>query len=376
MDINRLLILIVTFIFGCKNNENLESKIQLNPKNFNRNVDFQSLFTQVEILPIMNEIDTSIWFGEITQYKTYGDIIYLLDENQSKSITGIDKLGNVKFQFKNVGDGEGEYRAIYAFTVDTEINQLVIYERSKGQLMVYKLGDFSFVKSIKLQDYLSNIEFLKGNKILCFTEGETLDDNTMVYSLDLNTEEKVSLFKTQYDGIRENFLPFNYNYSQEILALPFKEEIWKWNSEAQEFILEYGINLKGQEYPEKLLRSREVLDLHDFYINNEYLFYLNNYAEVNNVGYGFFYAGFADRAFFKLAKQTKEIELYDWLDLFDNESMPLPNNFYEGQYVAISYLNSSTYKELIQEFPQNTSNNSNAISSNIEQAYIFKYKIK
>ncbi len=376
MNIKPLLIFSIMIISGCSGNNNSVNKIQLNPKDFNRNADFNSVFNQVEILPIKNEIDTSIWFGQIAQYKIYDDLIYLLDENQSKSITAIDLNGNVKFQFKNVGDGEGEYRSIYSFTVNSEQKQLIIYDRSKMQLMVYNLSDLSFIKTIKLPDYLSNIEFFQGSEILCFTEGESFDDNIMIYSINIETEEKTSLFKTDYDGIRENFLPFCYNGSQNLISVPFKEEVWKWDPEAQKFHLLFDIDFKGQDFPEKLLRSREVLELQDFYINNEYLFYLNNYAESNNLGYGFFYKGFEERAFFKLDKQSKEIELYDWIDLFNNEMIPLPDNFYGRQYLAISYLTDDIYRELIEEFPQKRANNIEASSNEVEQAYIFKYLIK
>jgi hypothetical protein len=122
----------------------------------------------VEYLPIV--LPDTIYTGEISHLKSFGDYIFLHNPTQTKSITIIDLKGNFVGQLKRVGQGPEEYSYIEAFTYDEQKKELIIYDRNLQRLSTYSVPNLDFVSARRIDQYMLNLESIDSDLLMVMSE--------------------------------------------------------------------------------------------------------------------------------------------------------------------------------------------------------------
>jgi hypothetical protein len=144
--------------------------------NFNE-INFEQYYLPLETIEGQNLI------AKIDKIDFYKDRILILDRKVTKSLFIFSHKGKYIAKINNIGDGPGEFRDPYDFTINTDLKQIVLYDRYKTKLLFYDLnGKFIEEKSIGLNfrsfNYLNSKYYLFTHSIYNFLDnfGEITDD--------------------------------------------------------------------------------------------------------------------------------------------------------------------------------------------------------
>lgn len=120
----------------------------------------------------------SVFFGNIDHIKADDKQLYLFDPSKTRTITILDKRGNYVNQLKRIGNGPGEYTSPFAFDVDTNNDELLVYDRSRLYINTYELPSLALLGTQRVDSYLMNFEILDKKKILAVRD-DTKDQNRL-----------------------------------------------------------------------------------------------------------------------------------------------------------------------------------------------------
>ena len=101
---------------------------------------YSNLYKRVIAIALDNK---EIMLAEISKMFVYKDELYLLDRKTQGVYTFL-KDGSFVRKFGNLGVGPGEYVSCKDFTINTDANEIYIYDRIKNRIYIYDIVSGSY----------------------------------------------------------------------------------------------------------------------------------------------------------------------------------------------------------------------------------------
>jgi hypothetical protein len=166
------IILISIFIYSCEKKQGFNVPI-IEVDSSTARESTHSDFDSINFISI--KLPDSVFLGEITHIKTYGNYLFLHDENQTKTITVFDRSGEFIGQLNRPGQGPEEFVELSAFTFDEKTKTLYIYDRSQLNIQAYSFPSFGFIRTHNTEKFIMNLELLDSNRLLQVSENGNSD---------------------------------------------------------------------------------------------------------------------------------------------------------------------------------------------------------
>lgn len=213
-------------------------------------IRLDQLSKNIEICSL--SISDSVYWGNIDHIKSSGELLFLHDQFQTKTITIFTSEGKYITQLNKKGRGPGEYNGIDAFTYNEKSKQLTIYDRG-AKLMTYSFPELQYVESFKCQDYFMNIEIIN-DKLLVVGENKKSENEYFgleFYDFENNRFENLNL-PNQPASIELSYPNTLIKQNEKIFyASPgFKTKLFEIDTEDinQLYTIDFGKNKISEEY--------------------------------------------------------------------------------------------------------------------------------
>ncbi len=228
------IILLVLFIFSCKNSEETAQdlysiKIDINkskpePKysDFIENYDFVPLQTKKESL-----------IGNVDKVITTKNDIYMLDIFSTKSVFKFSRKGEFVSKIGFLGDGPGGYTLPLDFEID--LNQEKIFVLDNGvRLCVYDL-DGSFIENKPLSSFTANRVAVLDKGDLAWLQGG-IEDKLLVTNNELKNIQSFFSYRSQeieiipsqtFQKTKNNQIVFRQNFNDTVYVMDNKRPVPK-----------------------------------------------------------------------------------------------------------------------------------------------------
>lgn len=177
---------------------------------------YSNLYKRVIAIALDNK---EIMLAEISKMFVYKDELYLLDRKTQGVYTFL-KDGSFVRKFGNLGVGPGEYVSCKDFTINTDANEIYIYDRIKNRIYIYDIVSGSYkrytqiVQGVRIDyihyngGYLYAVQASNRNK-------KKEDSYYLLYQIDIESGKKIAqwLDATQYNkGWNDEFIHGNIFY--------------------------------------------------------------------------------------------------------------------------------------------------------------------
>jgi len=116
-----------------------------------KNICYTSSFFK-RATPIILEDTEDALIGSIDKFVSCNELFIVLDLRISKGVFVFGKDGKFIRKIGCVGQGPGEYRSPFDFTVDYDNDVIYVMDGVLQRIFSYKLSDGRFLKSIEIQD--------------------------------------------------------------------------------------------------------------------------------------------------------------------------------------------------------------------------------
>ncbi len=165
--IDSLFILLLTLLFGCKNNAPLlDSKLHyLDVDNAKEvTIDALDIIKEIEYIPIMEQKD--MYINDIKRIRQNKDYFFLKSVDQSY-IFAVSKQGELKFKIDDIGQGPYQYSNLTDFTID-ENNFLYLTERENQKILKFDIDkrkvvdewQFKSTNARSVKSFKNNLYFI------------------------------------------------------------------------------------------------------------------------------------------------------------------------------------------------------------------------
>lgn len=142
-----------------------DNLIKISSSNFFKKKDISPYLKSVHYVKL--ELNDDSMFGEITNIEIFNDKIYILDYvTGNLFVFTID--GKFLFSLNKQGSGPGEYTQIDFFSIDKNLNQIVIADLMTNNVMRYDLNG-KFISKQKVPCWVDGVYPIKGGKMVLFT---------------------------------------------------------------------------------------------------------------------------------------------------------------------------------------------------------------
>lgn len=274
----------------------------------------------------------SVRFGDINSLKKYDEHLLLGSEYSSMSLL---YFKNTQFQYhlENIGSGPGEYVSLHSFCASPERDELIVYDRAQLKLIYYRLSDGLFQKDLRINKFLSNIDYLNEESLLHTSDYGSDDELQYLQITNLNLESKLSI-TTDYPLITEAIFPFNFSFSDKNVFYlePFNETVYSISDTSIK--AEYKFSFGDQSFPEKNWMSREIEEIESRLSAGNYAFSGHLFLKSGNYASLFYHMGI-DRIHFasidlrtNLVHHARNVSF----ELADKH-IPWPKACYDSTYI-------------------------------------------
>ncbi len=170
-----LLITTLLFLSSCKEKNIIAKENIVIDTGKARSIFIEDVTDDLKYIPL--NFPEDIYIGVISHIKSYDNYLFIHDEFQTKTITIVDKSGKFIAQLNKKGGGPGEYGSIDAYAFDVTSRQLIIYDRSRLNFMVYSFPELKYIQTIRNDKYIMNFEVLDANHFMVVSESDEGDNN-------------------------------------------------------------------------------------------------------------------------------------------------------------------------------------------------------
>lgn len=304
MNIKHLLILVVFVLNSCIDTTEEYQSIEVDPK-VEGSVLITDLFRNIEVVEI--NCSDSLYFGDIDFVKSYGDLIFLHDQFQTKSLTVVNTINGTTSQLRKIGRGPGEYLSIDAFAYDEREKLLYIYERGIG-FKIYNFPNFELVNKIDYQEYLMNIELIS-QKMIVFSERMTHENlYEGVQILDLQSLRTSSIDMPNYPATIELSYPntVTRNHGSIYYASPGpKNFIYKISSQDEYQVL-YSITFGKHDIPMEYWLYDEAREFESVFKEKDCATWVKNIIDEKDfISFSFLFKEYGNEKFVIFDKNEK-----------------------------------------------------------------------
>lgn len=149
-------LLLLIFSCSCKRGEIVDVS---NPQKCR----LEDLSSDLHIIPLEQD-DTCSYAFDPFSIKVYGSKLFMYDAH-TRTVRYYDN-GILKGILNKLGRGYGEYIDIGTYAYNVNRDEFVLFERNTQKLKYYCCKDFSFIKEISMDKYISAMEYLSGDRFL------------------------------------------------------------------------------------------------------------------------------------------------------------------------------------------------------------------
>jgi len=329
--------IIIVLLVDCQGNTSEFSPVEIPVKpEAAQKAGIDEVFKQYKTVNI--SMPDSVFFGNIEVIKTDDHRIYLFDPSQTKTITILDKQGHYINQLKRVGSGPGEYTTPFAFAIDRENDELILYDRAKLEFITYRLPSLEFVETRKQDAFLMNFEVIDNDYMLAVRDGTK--SKNRYYGLEI-WDSGYEVVKDEISDMRSAVIELSYastigrDETGLLYAHPFTGVISRITSVGltPAFKLSFG----EWEISEELYSMDEARHFEQALTQNTYAFWPRFPIQLNNKIMVWYMYG-ADINSYQLlvqdiVKNTQNI--YTEIMIGESLKLPMPLGIDDDRYISL-----------------------------------------
>lgn len=159
-----VIIVLLPFFYSCRPNESIVKvdvlkleEIMIDPRK-GIALPMDSLIENIYFVKLETKADNLI--GKISQILFVNDLLFVVDNESSKSINVFGMKGDFKYKISHVGNGPGEYVEISNVCIVPGKEQIAILDRSQSRIIYYKYdGQYVSMEEIPfMNDYFEYLE--------------------------------------------------------------------------------------------------------------------------------------------------------------------------------------------------------------------------
>lgn len=278
------------------NNEQ-EITITVSPDEAVENIKASELYADIHYIPLETRDDCLI--GEVSDLIKYKNRFYILDKDITYSVFCFDESGKFLFKINNIGTGPGEYVRLTGFSINTDNDQLVLFDGATDRILLYSL-EGKYIESYKLGFHANEFSYMSDG-FYAFYAAFTLSNNNLLkggmYPNLIITNEKFEITKTgmQYSenanfaAIPMSMKSFNsYDLKNHSLMSSFNDTIFSITpqGEVPYIYIDFKNNQRTQDLQSlmyssdtkvdgivEFLKSNDICDLFYFVESKENIFF-------------------------------------------------------------------------------------------------------
>lgn len=313
---------------------------------------FTDILDTVKLIPL--ETSENCIIGEIDKIEVHNGSYFILDKRQTKSLFVFNEDGKFKYSISAEGRGPLEFIMPYDFTINTDLNEIVLCDGRLSKLIFYNIESGKPIREKKLYYRFHNIAY-SGKGFFCLSSHN--DDNSHLESI-----ENYSLFITDSTfTLKNKFLKKNITSNNYFLR----------NDLTQKSGVNYAPRFNNKVFNIKADSIHQVYDISFDAIEVEREDYRLQFSELNEIterNSSFYFMGtYVEGAtidFFELESSRKKISVF-WdkvnKKLVGGEILtldPLKLPFYSDPLTSdndefISYLDSYALSNIKGSLPMN-----------------------
>lgn len=330
------------------------------PKHTDFSIQTSSFQIYNQAIPITVSLDNDEYFNQLGHYlkltsyvklaaepllatlqqiQIEDDRIYVVD--RLNRMVCYDMIGKVIFQIHEIGNGPGEYNEINSFTINSDRNELVIYDNIRSSLLYYSADNGKFLKSEKLEKpNPSEMAFFDGRYFYNNRDHKNYPNDSLYHYSLLSSKDGHNIEQTCFphndDEEAYRFSPslqtFYRNDNKLYYCKNFDHIVYRLNRDS--VISCYNIALPNP------LPTREIEKQADEYslLNSDYSFGISNVFESDHLLYfRFFNKRFIHNVLYDL-RTNEQICCVKSLQEKPNPKVPLLdiiNGVYKNQFFGI-----------------------------------------
>ena len=342
-------------LYGCisKPNDYKVKEVPLIPTEAQK-ANLNDVFPEFSLVNI--QVPDSVFFGNIEQIKSDSKRIYLLDPFQSKSITILDKEGNFINQLKKVGRGPGEYVSPYAFTIDTDKDVLILYDRGKLEFLKYQLPSLDFIESTQRNTLLMNFELLDNDNILAIRDDSK--NKRELYGLEI-WNNQFETINAEISEMQNAVIELSYHSTlgregrKTLYAHPFTGLISRVESEGLTPL--YDLAFDDWEVPQELYSLEEAVRFEEALTRDKYVLWIRfPIITEETLNYWYMYGSSIDDYHFMThdLKNSNQINYSEITFPGTSLKIPMPLGIVDNSYATLVWPESIEIENIPNEYKE------------------------
>ena len=164
---------LLIILFSCKNENviNIElakENIFINPMSVSKDrINYSDWFEKIDYITLPT--DSNFLIGSIDKLLVTDDYLFVMDQKISRSVSSIDRNGNVKLSLSKTGNGPGEYMLMTDISFDSKQEEVLIHCKVKQKILYYDL-DGNFLREQKIPYRVRKIYPISDNTFAFYCE--------------------------------------------------------------------------------------------------------------------------------------------------------------------------------------------------------------
>lgn len=267
-----LSLIVLIFVFTFLNSySSVESKklckiaVDKNVLNAPKVIETSDFIEEINYIRLKTSDSTLI--GKIDKVVKNGNFIYVLDRFKAKPLFIFDSSGNCISKIGRYGSGPGEVKLISDFTIDTNKNELLLWDNLSSKLIKYSLDGLTILEEKRLKAYFTNLVHLSNETFAFYNQSPfgTSDDWFNKFKLvfsdtKLNSIETIVPIESwQSKLFVSGFNPFSINNNQVLYSPLFSNTINKIDEDLK-VVTEYEIDFGSKNIPQEVFECSNITE--------------------------------------------------------------------------------------------------------------------
>ncbi len=248
---NYFIIILVIVSFGCSRQKSTKTniiRVDIDDK-FSQNLPELSINS---VIPL--ETNESSLFGDIMTIEYFSDRIFILDAFNRRSLLAFTDEGHYLNRTK-LGKGPEEMINPFAFCIDREKDNLLVWDQTLSEMFVYDL-DLTILSRKRYNVTIQQFAKVSDNNMLVFAHYKQ-DFLYTLYSNQFDTVKGKFVKDSEYEGVHLLSKPISTGYRTLMIA-PLDYNIYQLTQSGvhSEYLIDFGrYNIKSRDVQENNFES-------------------------------------------------------------------------------------------------------------------------
>ncbi|MEB2776848.1 6-bladed beta-propeller [Algoriphagus sp. D3-2-R+10] len=240
---------LIALFSSCRKEANEKSKVEQKVIDFAKVVETDSLISPRELFSeaefFLLKTPDSLKITMASKIREIGNKLFILDHKR-RVVFAFSKAGNFLSLVGNQGEGPAEFSEVSDF--DVHENQIYIYSRGDFSVYIFDSSNFEFIRTIKLEDWGTQISVLNSGNVALYSYMIEGDDN---FNINIYNPDGVLIDKRMAYAEDGNYQAMNYTgfINGNYYTYPLSSIIYKIGEGPDDDSVKYEINFPGR-FPE------------------------------------------------------------------------------------------------------------------------------